>query len=88
MTGGKKLNQDLATPAGLLQVLGKFYGDLYLTREGRLQGMAYFNFVLSEVHGRRLQELQEAEARGRKAIGAFCVLVQAELTLAASARGH
>jgi benzoyl-CoA reductase/2-hydroxyglutaryl-CoA dehydratase subunit BcrC/BadD/HgdB len=81
----EKLNLDLDAHAGLLQVLGKFYGDIYLSQSGRLQGMEYLNFVLSEVHGLRIQELQDAKAQGRKVIGTFCVFVPEELTLAADA---
>jgi benzoyl-CoA reductase/2-hydroxyglutaryl-CoA dehydratase subunit BcrC/BadD/HgdB len=80
-----ELNLDLAAHEGLLQVLGKFYGDIYLTQEGRLKGMEYLDFVLSEVHGLRIQELQEAKAKGQKVIGTFCVFVPEELTLAADA---
>ena len=81
----EKLNLDLAAHEGLLQVLGKFYGDIYLTQEGRLKGMEYLNFVLSEVHCLRIKELQDAKAQGRKVIGTFCVFVPEELTLAADA---
>ena len=81
----EKLNLDLPAHEGLLQVLGKFYGDIYLTQEGRLQGMEYLNFVLSEVHGLRIKEIQEAKAQGRKVIGTFCVFVPEELVLAADA---
>lgn len=81
----EKLNLDLEAHEGLLQVLGKFYGDIYLTQEGRLQGMEYLDFVLSEVHGLRIQELQAAKAQGRKIIGTFCVFVPEEITLAADA---
>ena len=70
---------------GCLQVLGKFYGDIYLTQEGRLKGMEYLDFVLSEVHGLRIKEIQEAKAQGRKVIGTFCVFVPEELVLAADA---
>jgi benzoyl-CoA reductase/2-hydroxyglutaryl-CoA dehydratase subunit BcrC/BadD/HgdB len=80
-----ELNLDLAAHEGLLQVLGKFYGDIYLSQEGRLKGMEYLDFVLSEVHGLRIQELQEAKAQGKKVIGTFCVFVPEELTLAANA---
>jgi benzoyl-CoA reductase/2-hydroxyglutaryl-CoA dehydratase subunit BcrC/BadD/HgdB len=79
----EKLNLDLVAHEGLLEVLGKFYGDIYLSQSGRLQGMEYLDFVLSEVHGLRIQELQEARARGRKVIGTFCVFVPEELVLAA-----
>jgi len=81
----EKLNLDLPAHEGLLQVLGKFYGDIYLSQEGRLKGMEYLDFVLSEVHGLRIQELQEAKARGRKVIGTFCIFVPEELVLAADA---
>jgi benzoyl-CoA reductase/2-hydroxyglutaryl-CoA dehydratase subunit BcrC/BadD/HgdB len=81
----KKLNLDLPAHEGLLQVLGKFYGDIYLTQEGRLKGMEYLDFVLSEVHGLRIKELQEAKAQGRKVIGTFCIFVPEELVLAADA---
>ena len=75
----EKLNLDLTAHEGLLQVLGKFYGDIYLTQEGRLKGMEYLDFVLSEVHGLRIKEIQAAKAQGRKVIGTFCVFVPEEL---------
>jgi benzoyl-CoA reductase/2-hydroxyglutaryl-CoA dehydratase subunit BcrC/BadD/HgdB len=81
----EKLNLDLTAHEGLLQVLGKFYGDIYLSQTGRLQGMEYLDFVLSEVHGLRIKELQEAKAQGRKIVGTFCVFVPEELVLAADA---
>jgi benzoyl-CoA reductase/2-hydroxyglutaryl-CoA dehydratase subunit BcrC/BadD/HgdB len=81
----EKLNLDLGAHEGLLQVLGKFYGDIYLTQSGRLKGMEYLDFVLSEVHGLRIKELQEAKAQGKKVIGTFCVFVPEELVLAAGA---
>ncbi len=81
----EKLNLDLAAHEGLLSVLGKFYGDIYLSQEGRLKGMEYLDFVLSEVHGLRIKELQEAKAQGRKVVGTFCVFVPEELVLAADA---
>lgn len=79
------LNLDLPAHDALLQVLGKFYGDIYLSQQGRLQGMEYLDFVLSEIHGLRIKELQEAKAQGRKVIGSFCVFVPEEITLAADA---
>ena len=81
----EKLHLDLPAHEGLLQVLGKFYGDIYLSQEGRLKGMEYLDFVLSEVHGLRIRELQAAKAQGRKIIGTFCVFVPEELILAAEA---
>lgn len=81
----EKLNLDLEAHAGLLEVLGKFYGDIYMSQEGRLRGMEYLDFVLSEVHGLRIKELQDAKAAGQKVIGTFCVFVPEEIVLAADA---
>ena len=79
----EKLNLDVDAHAGLLEVLGKFLGDIYLSQQGRLQGMEYLDFVLSEVHGLRIKELQEAKAEGKKVVGTFCVFVPEEIVLAA-----
>ena len=81
----EKLNLDLDAHAGLLEVLGKFYGDIYLSQSGRLKGMEYLDFVLSEVHGLRIKELQDAKAQGKKVIGTFCVFIPEEIVLAADA---
>lgn len=81
----EQLNLDIPAHDGLLAVLGKFYGDIYLSQTGRLKGMEYLDFVLSEVHGLRIKELQDAKATGRKIVGTFCVFVPEELTLAADA---
>lgn len=81
----EKLDLDLEAHDALLEVLGKFYGDIYLSQNNRLQGAEYLDFVLSEVHGLRIQEIQDAKASGRKVIGSFCVFVPEEITLAADA---
>ncbi|SMF01307.1 double-cubane-cluster-containing anaerobic reductase [Desulfovibrio gilichinskyi] len=81
----ENLNLDIAAHDGLLEVLGKFYGDIYMTQEGRLKGMEYLDFVLSEVHGLRIKELMDAKAEGKKIIGTFCVFVPEELSLAVDA---
>ena len=80
----EKLNLDLDAHSALLGVLGKFYGDIYMSQQGRLRGMEYLDFVLSEVHGLRIKELQDAKALGKKVIGTFCVFVPEELVLAAN----
>ncbi|WP_031480726.1 double-cubane-cluster-containing anaerobic reductase [Maridesulfovibrio frigidus] len=81
----ENLNLDIEAHDGLLEVLGKFYGDIYMSQEGRLKGMEYLDFVLSEVHGLRIKELMDAKEAGRKIIGTFCVFVPEELSLAVDA---
>lgn len=79
----EKLGLDLSAHENLLKVLGQAYGDIYLSQKGRLRGAEYLDFVLSEVHGLRIQELVQAKAQGRKIVGAFCVFVPEEIVLAA-----
>lgn len=66
----------------LLAVLGEGYKQIFLSQEKRPKGMDYFNFVVSQVHGLRIKELQDAKAEGRKVIGSFCVFVPEEIVLA------
>ena len=65
--------------------LGKGYQDIYLAQKDRPEGMGYFDFVLSEVHGLRIKELMDEKAKGRKVVGSFCVFVPEEIVRAADA---
>ncbi|KJS31381.1 MAG: 3-hydroxyacyl-ACP dehydratase [Desulfatitalea sp. BRH_c12] len=80
-----ELGMDLAGHDALLGVLGKAYQDIYLFQKERPEGMAYFDFVMSEVHGLRIKELLDEKAAGRKIIGSYCVFVPEEIVLAANA---
>lgn len=79
------LGLDLGAHDALLGVLGKGYTDIYLAQQKRPEGMAYFDFVMSEVHGLRIKELLDEKAAGRKVIGSFCVFVPEEIVRAADA---
>lgn len=48
----------------LLQALPPSYYEAYLTQANRPEGMGYFDFVVNEIHGLRIQELQEHKAAG------------------------
>ncbi len=50
------LGLNLEAHDALLGVLGKAYGDIFLSQKDRPEGMAYFDFVMSEVHGLRIKE--------------------------------
>ncbi|MBI5581942.1 MAG: 2-hydroxyacyl-CoA dehydratase [Deltaproteobacteria bacterium] len=69
----------------LLGVLGNSYKEIYLAQKERPEGMGYFDFVMSEVHGLRIKELLDEKAAGRKIVGAYCVFVPEEIALAANA---
>jgi benzoyl-CoA reductase/2-hydroxyglutaryl-CoA dehydratase subunit BcrC/BadD/HgdB len=69
----------------LLNILGQYFGAVYLTQKNRPQKMDYFNWVVSEIHGARIKELVDQRAAGKKVIGAFCVYAPEELAYAADA---
>lgn len=81
----QELGLDLEAHDALLGALGGAYQEVYLSQSERPEGMQYFDFVMSEVHGLRIKELLEARAAGRKVIGSFCVFVPEEIVLAADA---
>ncbi len=81
----EKMGLDLEAHDALLSVLGQAYGDIYLAQKKRPEGMGYFDFVMSEVHGLRIKELLDEKEAGRKIIGSFCVFVPEEIALAANA---
>ena len=80
----KDLGLDLAAHDALLDVLGKAYGEVYLSQKDRPEGMGYFDFVMSEVHGLRIKELLDEKKAGRKIVGSYCVFVPEEIVLAAN----
>ncbi len=80
-----KLGMDLERHNQLLNVLGQYYGAVYLSQKNRPKGMAYFDFVISEIHGLRVKELNDFRAAGNNVIGAFCIYAPEELAYAANA---
>jgi benzoyl-CoA reductase/2-hydroxyglutaryl-CoA dehydratase subunit BcrC/BadD/HgdB len=80
-----ELGLDLEAHDALLGVLGQAYGDIFLSQKNRPEGMGYFDFVMSEVHGLRIRELLDEKEAGRKIIGSYCVFVPEEIALAANA---
>ncbi|WP_319407687.1 double-cubane-cluster-containing anaerobic reductase [uncultured Desulfosarcina sp.] len=79
------LGLDLDAHNALLNVLGQGYQQVFLSQQDRPEGMGYFDFVMSEVHGLRIKELLDEKAAGRKIIGSYCVFVPEEIVLAADA---
>jgi benzoyl-CoA reductase/2-hydroxyglutaryl-CoA dehydratase subunit BcrC/BadD/HgdB len=81
----EQLGLDVPTHDALLGAVGQMYADAYLTQKDRPAGMAYLDFVLSEVHGLRIKELHDFRATGGKVIGTFCLYVPEEIVRAAGA---
>ena len=51
------LDMNLTAHEGLLGVLTDAYTNIYLSQKNRPEGMKYFDFVVSEVHGLRIEEI-------------------------------
>lgn len=78
----EELGLNLENHAGLLGVLSDAYKNIYLSQKGRPKEMGYFDFVISEIHGLRVEEIYEAKKARRKVIGTFCLYVPEEIVLA------
>ncbi|KRQ86517.1 R-phenyllactate dehydratase beta subunit [Caloramator mitchellensis] len=83
----ESLGMDLEKHDALCAVLPELYGATYLTQDNRPDGMNYFNFVISEVHGLRIEELSRHRENGGKVLGTFCVYVPDEIINALGAIG-
>ncbi|MCW4010343.1 MAG: double-cubane-cluster-containing anaerobic reductase [Candidatus Bathyarchaeota archaeon] len=81
----KSLDIDLEKHNQLLAVLPQIYTDLVLSQKNRPKKMDYFDFVISEIHGLRVEELVKLRGEGNKIIGAFCLYAPEELAYAANA---
>lgn len=78
----ENIGLNLDAHSGLLGILTDAYKSIYLSQKNRPKAMEYFDFVISEVHGLRIEEIYEAKKNKRKIIGTFCVYVPEELVLA------
>jgi len=78
----RSLGLNLEAHQGLLAVLSDAYQGIYLSQKNRPEGMKYFDFVISEVHGLRIVELVEEKKKGKQIFGTFCLYVPEELILA------
>ena len=78
-----ELGLDLDRHDSLLEMLGGAYTQIYLSQSNRPEGMGYFDFVVSEAHGLRIQELVEHKKAGGTVVGTFCVYVPEDVILAA-----
>lgn len=79
------LGMDLEKHDVLCEVLPEAFGGVYLSQQNRPQGMDFYDFVVSEIHGVRPSELIEHQKTGGKIFGTFCVYVPDEVVFAAGA---
>jgi len=80
-----ELGLNLRAHDQLLSVLSNAYQDIYLSQQNRPESTSYFDDVMSEIHGQRIQELMREKQQGRKIVGSYCVFVPEEIVQAANA---
>ena len=81
----KNLGMDIERHNQLLNGLGQYYTSAILSQKNRPKKMDYFDFVVSEVHGLRIKELNDLRVHGKKVVGAFCIYAPEEIAYAADA---
>lgn len=65
------------------QMLSEVYGNMFIAQQNRPDKMAYFDDMISEIFGRRIQEMLDGKKEGRPVIGTFCVYIPEEIVVAA-----
>ncbi|MEW6520471.1 MAG: double-cubane-cluster-containing anaerobic reductase [Thermodesulfobacteriota bacterium] len=79
----QELGVDVARFDKARQMLGSAYASIYLSQGNRPGRMAYFDNMVAEIHGGRVQELLAAKKEGRPVVGTFCVYIPEEVVVAA-----
>lgn len=76
------LGMDLEKHDEFLAPVPQIFTELFLNRPNRPKAMGYFDMVLGDVHGIRVQELYEMKQKGKKVFASFCVYVPEEIIVA------
>jgi len=79
----KDLGMDVEKHDLLCEALPDAFAGVYLDQNNRPEGMGFFDFVVSEIHGVRPAELIQHQKAGGKVFGTFCVYVPDEVVFAA-----
>lgn len=80
-----ELGLDVDAHDMLLEAVGGMYASTFLQQDDRPEGMGYLDFVMSEVHGLRIKELDDFRKNGGKVVGTYCLYVPEEIVRAAGA---
>jgi len=81
----EELGIDMKPHDVLMGALGPIYKEIYLSQQNRPAGMGFFDFVVGDIHGIRVQELREHAKKGGKVVATYCVFVPEEMVWAAGA---
>ncbi len=74
-----ELGIDLEKHDSLLNALRPIYQEVYLSPKNRPEGMAFFDFVVGDIHGIRVRELRQLESQGVEILACGTCLSRLEL---------
>jgi benzoyl-CoA reductase/2-hydroxyglutaryl-CoA dehydratase subunit BcrC/BadD/HgdB len=77
------LDMDVARFDKSRLMLGEVYGKIFLSQSNRPRQMYYFDELIAEIFGRRIEEMLAAKKEGRPVVGTFCVYIPEEIVVAA-----
>lgn len=63
------------------QILSEVYSRQFLSQKNRPKTMEYFDWIVSEIHSGRVEEILEAKKKGHLVVGIFCIFVPEEIIL-------
>lgn len=79
----ENLDMDVARFDKARQMLGEAYGKMFMAQENRPTKMEYFDDLIAEIFGGRIQEMLEVKKSGKPVVGTFCVYIPEEIVVAA-----
>jgi len=82
----EKLGLDMEKHDMLLGALPDIYKGIYIdSQSNRPENLGFFEFVVGDIHGIRIDELQKAKYEGKKVIATFCLYIPEEIIIALDA---
>ncbi|MHA1283033.1 MAG: double-cubane-cluster-containing anaerobic reductase [Promethearchaeota archaeon] len=84
----QELGIDMEKHDELLGVLPEIFKEIYIdSQQNRPENIGFWDFVVGDIHGIRVNELKKAKEEGKKIIGTFCLYVPDEIIFALDAIG-
>jgi len=74
---------DIEKHTKMMAAVGAEYVKQFLSQPNRPEGMKYFDWFMSEIHGQRIAEINELKAQNKPAIGTFCIFIPEEIVVGA-----
>ncbi|MFX1257327.1 MAG: double-cubane-cluster-containing anaerobic reductase [Promethearchaeota archaeon] len=84
----EELGIDMKKHDQLLEVLPDIFKEIYIdAQKNRPEAIAFWDFIVKDIHGIRISELKKAKEEGKKVVGTFCLYVPDEIIFALDAIG-